>query len=237
MNVIAKQINPEIQESPLFYPDCFPDNIVIFGNSDYNNHTCEVFNKVYNMLDGGDLYAILNNVDTMKKEGYKNTTQAINDFLPPINKKYSTKTINKIKDLVLFYGDYKTKHYKDNNGICQILAAMTGKVWDTKTIRGNTQGEQRQICYIVDEWSPQSLKVFECEYFNSGTEWEIFTNIEHLPDSKEAFDFDSYSIYCTSWDANGIKKEIAEATGCEIENIKLYQFDGYTKIPKYKEYE
>lgn len=43
MKIYAKQVNPEYQESPIFYDGCFPDNIAVCGNRDFNRHCPEIF--------------------------------------------------------------------------------------------------------------------------------------------------------------------------------------------------
>lgn len=78
----------------------------------------------------------------------------------------------------------------------------------------------------------KALTMFEIEYFNTGTEW-IVHDEEIEPESPE--DISGFSMYCTSWNDEGIKQEIAEASGGKIEDIILYAFDGYTQTAKYKE--
>ena len=44
--VYAKQIAPEYQESPLFLNGCFPDNIILTGNRQFNSHTTPEYDKI-----------------------------------------------------------------------------------------------------------------------------------------------------------------------------------------------
>ena len=46
MKIYAKQVSPEYQESPLFIEGCFPDNIILTGNRDYNSHTTPEFDQI-----------------------------------------------------------------------------------------------------------------------------------------------------------------------------------------------
>lgn len=76
------------------------------------------------------------------------------------------------------------------------------------------------------------LSAFEVEYFNTGTEW-IVHDVDSFPESPE--DINGYSIYCHSWNKDGIAKEIADSAGGRPEDVKLWAFDGYRQSPKYKE--
>ena len=59
MKVYAKQIAPEYQESPLFIDGCFPNNIAVCGNRDFNTHKPEIFEKVQTVLEQGELAEVL----------------------------------------------------------------------------------------------------------------------------------------------------------------------------------
>ena len=46
MKIYALQVDPEIQESPLFFEeDFFLENINVFGNRYFNAHCMDVFNR------------------------------------------------------------------------------------------------------------------------------------------------------------------------------------------------
>ena len=42
-------------------------------------------------------------------------------------------------------------------------------------------------------------------------------------------------MYCTSWNNEGIRDEIAKENGVSSEDVIMYVFDGYAHIPKYVE--
>lgn len=108
---------------------------------------------------------------------------------------------------------------------------MTGKEWDYRTIRGSSQSDWNEVYFPVDEWSTEALHTFESEYFNEGTEWIVHEgdNTPEIPN-----DIEGYTIYCTSWNVEGIREEIAEMTGESPGNIIMYAFDGYIRTPQYK---
>ena len=56
MKIYALQVDPEIQESPLFLDEeFFPENINVFGNRYFNAHCMDVFARVREVLYSGDL--------------------------------------------------------------------------------------------------------------------------------------------------------------------------------------
>ena len=225
MKIYAHQVPPEYQESPIFLDECFPDNIVVCGNRDFNSHTTEEFDTVKTVLENGELADILENVNELQ-QWYKNATEAIIDYLPS-KSKYSTNAIHALKNLII---EYSTCHRSAEDEIlCKVLSIVTGKKWAHGIIRGYCQSDWQDIYYPVDEWNKEALTRFEIEYFNTGTEWIIHD------EETEPEDTIGFTMYCTSWNDKGIKQEIAEATGSKIEDIVLYEFDGYTRTAKYKE--
>lgn len=232
MKVYAKQVAPEWQESPIYIDGCFPDNIAVCGNRDFNSHAPELFERVYNTLENGELAEVLEYPKEWA-EWYKNATEAITEYLPAENgKKYSTNAIHALRGLVLDYSCCACS--KENEIICKVLSIVDGRQWDWQTIRGSCQGDWQEIFYPANEWSREAIKAFETEYFNEGTEW-IVADDGYNPEIEMQDDINGYSVYCISWNEDGIKQEIADAAGTSPENVVLYVFDGYTKTAKYKE--
>lgn len=232
MEIYAKQIAPEYQESSIFFDECFPDNIAVCGNRDFNSHTPELFDKVYTVLSVGELAKVLEYPKEWA-DWYKNATEAITEYLPPENgNRYSTNAIHALRCLVLDYSCCACS--QENEILCKVLSIVDGREWDWKTIRGSCQGDWQEVFYPVEEWSKEDLRQFETEYFNEGTEW-IVDDGEFNPETDSPLNINGYSIYCTSWNEDGIKQEIADAEGTSPENVVLYAFDGYTKTPQYRE--
>lgn len=230
MKVYAKQVPPEYQESPLFLgDDFFPDDIAVRGNRDYIEHCPEVFERVYTVLSVGELAEVLEDRNGWK-DWYKNITEAITEYLPPEKAKYSTKDIGKLKKLVLQYAECSSR--EEDSILCAVLSVVTGQEWSCKIIRGCCQSDWNYIYYPVANWSRVALSAFEAEYFNTGTEW-IVHDEDSFPESPK--DINGYSIYCHSWNEDGIAKEIADSVGGRPEDVKLWAFDGYMRSPKYRE--
>ena len=83
MKIHAKQVPPEYQESPLFYDDFFPDNIILDGNRDYKSHTIPVYYAIINHYDDA-AYCLQDLQCYGKQADYKNVTEIINDFFPAL---------------------------------------------------------------------------------------------------------------------------------------------------------
>lgn len=222
MKIYAKQINPAYQESPLFYDDeFFPDNIAVCGNCEYIEHCPEVFNRVYSVLSDGELAELLENKNGWKT-WYKNITEAVIDYLPPEKEKYSAKDIGALKRLVLQYAECSSR--EENSILCTILSIVTGRKWDCRMISGCVQREWNYIYYPIDEWSKAAIEAFEVEYFNTGSEW-IIDEGDFNPEENDPEKISGYSIYCTSWNDEGIKQEIADSVGVDIDDVILFPFE------------
>ncbi len=232
MKVYAKQVPPEYQESPIYNEGCFPDNIAVCGNRDFNSYAPKIFYTVRTVLEYGQLADILE----YPKDWlgwYKNATEAIMDNLPPKHgKKYSTNAIHVLRNLVI--DDCFHSYGHENEILCKVLSIVTGKKWDFRVIRGCCQGEWQNCFYPVDDWSSEDLKRFEIEYFNTGTQW-LVDDGKFCPDTDSPLYINGYSVYCTAWNLDGIKQEIANIAGTKPADVTLYAFDGYVKTPKYRE--
>jgi hypothetical protein len=222
MKLYAKQIAPEYQESPLFIDECFPDNIILCGNRDYEAHTTEEYDRIEQCFD--ELCEEYENIKEGSSSYYKNITELLKDYFPGV---YSTKKVHFFKTILEKYG---TRYYYEGDYIIDMLELITGKEWRKRTIRGCCQSDWQEIIYPWKEWTNEAISEFETMYFNMGSEW-IIHDSEEEPKSPE--DISGYSIYCTSWDDEGIKRELVEAAGYEPEEIVLYEFSGYTKSPVY----
>lgn len=234
MKIYARQVAPEYQESPLFMgAEMWPDNITITGNRNFNAHETPLFGMVYHVLESGELAEIL---DDLKKGGayygscYKNATEAITDYLTPERGRYSTRAIHALKELVKHYTDCARS--EENGIICQVLSIVADMEYDWKSLTGSCQGEWVECFFPVKEWSREALDALETEYFNTGTEW-IIHDEDGEPDGPE--EISGYSMYCVSWNDEGIKEEIAGAAGGDPADVVLYKFVGWTRSPEYGE--
>ena len=225
----AKQVDPEWQEENLFYQvrgkdkrtklgfndDVYEENVIITGNNEYLDHKTiefqrlEEFDKAYDYEYGNRCY-------------WANDSEFINCYLKKSNgKKYSTQEIHQWKELFKKYEE----RYRLEDITCEALELMTGKQWYWFTIRGCMQREW-QCGYVSEVITRNDIDYIEMCYFNTGSEYIVY-------ESKDDFNNEENGIsyYVDSYNS---KQALIEAIGCEPDEIEVYEFDGYTKTPKYK---
>lgn len=231
--IFARQIAPEYQESPLFMSDWFDwdaEKLSVCGNGYFCEHKSELFERVEQALES-DLSYILDGIKDGSTEYYTTATEAITDYLPPekCGKRYSTREIHELRELVLDYaGSYAARDC--DNIVCDVLSIVSGERYDCRTIRGSSQGDWNTVYYAVSAWNDEALENFETEYFNTGSEW-IIHDEPNEPEAPE--DITGYSVYCHGWNTDGIRREIAECAGVSPEDVVLYEYAGYSKVAKY----
>ena len=241
--IYARQIDPEYQDSMLLFynrqigenqwEDEYWENVTLTGNRNYRGIETDIFKRVYSVLQSGDLLDELEGIE--EKNGYANydtATEAINDMLYPEKGKYSTMDIHNLKMLI---AEYQRANSRDENTIiCKVLSIVTGKEYDWTALHGSCQGDYIECFFPVDEYDKTSLKSLERRYFNEGSEWIVDDAGEFDPDSDDPGDISGYSIYCTEWDDEAIRREIAESAGVNPDDVIMYKHDGYIRTAKYQ---
>ena len=233
MKIYARQINPAYQENFLFEDDGMgTDYINVWGNSDFERRTSNLFNRVKECLDAGELAEAIKDIRTggYYSSFYENVTEAINNQLwRDDGKSYNTRQIGKLKKLVLQYSECSSS--EEDQILVDVLSIVTGEEWDYREIHGCCQGEWNNVYYPVEKWTEESLEAFETMYFNTGSEWIVHEG-DTEPTSPE--EINGCAFYCVSWDDEGIKKEIAKVAGGNAEDIVLYKYSGSVSIPTYQ---
>lgn len=232
MKIYARQIMPEFQDSRIFDDDGNGvEYINVWGNKDYQSRTSSVFDRVKECLDAGELAEDIEAVMEKNPSAiYGNITEAINNQLwRDDGKPYSTRQIGKLKQLVLRYSECRSS--EEDQILVDVLSIVTGEEWDYRNIHGCCQSEWNTVYYPVKYWTKESLDAFETMYFNTGSEWIVHEG-DTEPTSPEEIDGCAY--YCVSWTDEGIKKELAEAAGGNVEDVVLYKYSGSVSIPTYK---
>ena len=232
MKIYARQIMPEFQDSRIFDDDGNGvEYINVWGNKDYQSRTSSVFDRVKECLDAGELAEDIEAVMEKNPSAiYGNITEAINNQLwRDDGKPYSTRQIGKLKQLVLRYSECRSS--EEDQILVDVLSIVTGEEWDYRNIHGCCQSEWNTVYYPVKYWTKESLDAFETMYFNTGSEWIVHEG-DTEPTSPEEINGCAY--YCVSWNDEGIKKELAEAAGGNVEDVVLYKYSGSVSIPTYK---
>lgn len=209
--IIARQIAPELQESPLNRYDDIPENVFVFGNTSYIEHR-EKLDEIDNAIN------MLTAEWIGETKVYPTWGDAVRDVFPPALTR-GEYTENEIEIEFTEFCECYYYGVKPSALYHNILRITTGREYTSGIIRGSVQGEWNNIIYPA-EYGRDWLDSFEKEYFNTGTEWEIEENGE------------KYTVYITDDDP---RAEIAEITNTQPAHVVLYWFDGWTRTPKYKE--
>lgn len=236
MKIYARQVPPEYQESPLFsLPECFPDDIAVYGNRRFHDHMPEVFKRVYRALYSGELLEAWEDVNYDGGRYYSGWIETLQALVPPEKCRGSyTREERKHKwpDVITRYNEARPGSWEEDQALCDALELATGEAWETGTIQGSCQGDWQNVCYPVNNWSRGSLETFETEYFNTGSEW-IVHDTDTEPEGPE--DIEGFSCYCHGWRTEDIKKEIMDAYGESDAEVILYEFSGYSHTACYRE--
>ena len=209
----ARQVNPEYQESDLFYncgrelklnDDYYVDNLIIDGNRDFLSLSTKAYDKVKKI--GSDLWYDWENLSSC---GFGSRTDMIEYYLSREDgKKYSGKDIHVWIELL--------DNWEDNEyHITTALYLITRKKWRSITLRGYCQNEW-QDGYVSEELSDASVDYIEMCYFNKGMEFIVYDD-ENMEDG-------GYSMYVSD------PEELRDRLGDEV---TVYEFTGYKKIPEY----
>ena len=218
----ARQIAPEFQESPLF-EDFFPENIAVFGKDDYEEHVPEIVEKVRNGLENAEM-------DEAMNQTYYVTSleEYMMENIPPVGRERYTK--EELAEMEILVAEYGFRSTRDEEILCRILSIVTGKEWEKRQISGSCQRDWNNIYYPVDEWTKEALVEFEIQYFNEGTEWIVHAE-EYVPVGAE--DISGYSTYCTGWNDDEIRRELADSAGVCPEDVVMYKWNGWIWTASY----
>ena len=178
-------------------------------------------------------------LENPKRAEYADSADVLGDWLPRENgAAYNADECRAFAERLL-RGDLDD----DADALAALMSLVEGKPWESRTIRGACQSDWNEIAYPVDEWPDESLSAFECEYWNTGDEWEVF---EIDADELEKIDLEDVTrdeleeacempccTYTHEWDDEKIKIEIAEEFDAAPEDVILLKFDGYVRTPRY----
>lgn len=206
------QVDPEYQESPLYrdYPESVCD-VTVFGNRDYREWISSEITLIMKVLRNTsfqcDFDECKDNSERRKVlwEWFGN--------LPEL----SDEDLYALSDCIF--------NLDDPNQACFVFSRFIGKEYVWYEIRGCCQGEWNYIFWCKTDLPYFDHLKFEVEYFNTGSEWRVEDGDDNVVEW----------IYSTRWKMEDVREEIAMELGEAPDQIRLYEFDGYKRTPKYKE--
>jgi hypothetical protein len=226
MKIYARQISPEYQDSLPYTGDELGEYITICGNDRYQEYIQPVFKRVQDVLNDGYLAEVLEDIQSFPE--YKNSADAIVDYLRPEKGEYSARDIAELEKLVAEHAEFNRG--REDTILCAVLSVVTGSKWAHRQIRGCCQSDWNYAYYQEKDF-PGGIDCIEALYFNTGSEWIVHDEGEQPEDPE---DICGWGMYCFGWNDEAIKKEIAEAAGAEPGDVVLYKWSGYRKIATYE---
>ena len=222
-----KQVPPENQIGADF--DFLADNpIIIAGNKDYYGINKDIYDSVLEAIN--DLQNAQE--ESENQEEWPEFLEDLDYYFPPKDlnifgevKKHSAYSTEELAELKAIFCDDAQKWVKLWNNtealICRMLTLQYGTRWKVSEIRGYSQGEWNCLFYpaCLESEEFNFIRYFEDVYFNKGSEWmeQEEQCYYYVPGYEDAREF------------------LAAEIGEKPEDITLLAFDGYIKMPKYKE--
>lgn len=216
--VIAKQVPPEHQESPLEFTSnnfdlCYP-GVILTGNRNFFAHITDEYKlTVDNLYDAQDAIHALGS----KESEYVNEAEVITEFFPPLNKdRYEYSEIEQWIRLLVVANDCRDYVY-----IAEALSLITGCKYEYTMIRGCNQSDWQYMLYPSDQYGENFVREFEAEYFNLGSEWVV--------DDEHCY------IHASGYDMEEVRDELCRVYGLSPDEIQLLRFEGWKKTATYEE--
>jgi hypothetical protein len=229
MKIYAKQVPPEYQKSPLLmdWKHERPENLYIWGNRHFVGCNVEKIDALWvHVIEAAEYLWEMRH----GRHQEQSWADVLGDLIPKTAGDWTrAERVQWAEILADPRPLYSSKKYEI---LCAGLGMLTGRRWDWCTLRGCCQSDWQECIYPADDWDGESLERLEAEYFNTGTEW-IIHDEETPPECPE--DVSGFSGYCTAWNDDGIKREIAEAVGGSPADVILYKFTGYARRAEYEE--
>ena len=240
--IYARQVNPEYQKSPLFQDELFfPEDIAVTGNRGFRSKTFYEFDLVVSRLEEAAEEYRYNSAKIEMAPEELDDPDVIP--LPEILKDYELNkhsgeawTEEELKTWVAILKADEAPYTNEKDAICAALSLIMGKAYGYTMIRGSAQGDWNYMYYPIDEWDGKGLDTFECEYFNTGSEWLVCDGSFGAfdPESEDPEYMDGFYAYTAEYGENGVKAWIADLVGANPEDVVLYVWDGVVTTNKYR---
>lgn len=240
MKIIARQTPPEEVVYPYDPVDelCLTDSVAIYGNREYHEHIAPWIQDIRDVLYDGELADMLDDINAGKGEGhdkYASEAEAIAAYIiGPNGETVSEEDAYDTATLIMKFTDPLVRKNFEQEIMTRILATLTGCNWEWTTIQGCVQDEWNYILYNADEVSAYEIGYIEAALFNGLEEYTIIEleDDETEADADESSTYTEYLAYDPYCDT---KQLLANMTGYAPENITVYKFTGYKRIPTYEE--
>ena len=228
MKLYAMQVPVESQESPFdtYGKNDLYEDAIITGNTSFREYTTESYYMFIKNYD--ELWSEYHRYEDDKQ--YESFEDAVNlIMLKDTGEPYSEKELKRWEEILNKYDDW---YNMDKITIAECLYMITDMEYHYKTIRGSVQSEWQGVFYTEQI----DIKKLEADYFNLGTEWCVIESEEDYDDAEDLPSEVMNYIYCYGYNNDIIKSELSEISGVPVENITLFEHQGYIHKPVYKRY-
>lgn len=192
--IVARQVDLEYQESPMSLD--YEETI------EFSEECCIFGDQNFVEITNDDFDEITRMFGN-EYFGDEEFEEDLNYSLPPTGKeKYDPEEIELLKEL---YDEWD----EEPEQYAEALSLITGNKWEYGELHGK-QGEWQNCIYDTTKITDDDLYRIETEYFNTGTAFDV-----------ECADGESVYVYCYSLDEDEMKEEIADAVGCDPEDVVL----------------
>lgn len=225
-NWIIQELETDCYCDDMYFQDLL-GNCAIYGNRDFKEFMPEWFNNL--VVNEQWLEYTIDDIDHFKTDLGMTLIDAVNqalyqdlDLPKDFNQSVATET-----DAETVYNALK-EHYYDFNltETCNLLKAVTGKVWDYQTIRGYCQSDWNYLFYLKD--GTVNIRLIEAEYFGLYTYYSV-----HANDFDDENDMGLMRV-CDFEDFKDVfKKEFGNMLQ-DGDTVEMRHIKGYTQVPQYK---
>ena len=229
MKLYAMQVPVENQESPFdtYGKDDLYEDAIITGNNGFDSYTT----KEYDMLVANYEWIYDEYHAEEEYKEYESFESALNSIMPKTSKElYSEEEIKQWEYILNKHDDI---YNMDKTTIAECLTLITDVEYNWSQICGSVQREWQYVFYPIGQFD---VKKLEADYFNLGTEWCVIESEEDYDNAEDLPSEDMNYIYCYGYNNDMIKSELSEISGIPVENITLFEHQGYIQTPVYFRY-
>jgi len=228
MKLYAMQMPIENQESPfdIYGKDDLYEDAIITGNNEFDSHTT----KEYDMLVANYEWIYDEYHAEEEYKEYESFESALNSIMPKTSKElYSEEEIKRWEWILNKHDDI---YNMDKVQVAECLYMITDMEYHYKQIRGSVQREYQGVFYTEQI----DIEKLEADYFNLGTEWCVIESDEDYEYAEDLPSEDVNYAYCYGYNNDMIKSELSEISDIPVEDITLFEHQGYIQTPVYFRY-
>lgn len=182
------------------------------------------------LKDGRAQYASLEkavNTEFPKKDGSKYTKKEMKEWHDVFNRYEEAGNTGR------YWSTTKATH----EVLAQVMELQTGEPFVLASLKGSSQGEDVTAVIPKKLYTDEFVNDIEAKYWNEGIEYLVYEDnsgkIKTFEELQEhnVFENNSVSFYLPSYKS---AEKLADVLGAKKSELTLYDFEGYTKTPKYE---